>query len=77
MKAAKFARSMPSTGMVASAAWTGKHCVEWCGSVGESGVSVAGNMLSNDQVAIATLAGFKGDPGASLPERMLDALEKR
>jgi uncharacterized Ntn-hydrolase superfamily protein len=56
-------------------AWTGKHCVEWCGSVGESGVSVAGNMLSNEHVAIATLSGFKGDPGASLPERMLDALE--
>lgn len=56
-------------------AWTGKHCVEWCGSVGESGVSVAGNMLSNEHVAIANLSGFKGDPGASLPERMLDALE--
>jgi uncharacterized Ntn-hydrolase superfamily protein len=55
------------------AAWTGRHCVEWCGSVGEDGVSVAGNMLSNDQVAAATLAGFKTD--AAWPARMLAALE--
>ena len=57
------------------AAWTGKHCVEWCGSVGEKGVSVAGNMLSNDKVAAATLAGFKSDPTLPLPERMMAALE--
>ena len=57
------------------AAWTGKHCVEWCGSVGEAGVSVAGNMLSNDRVAAATLAGFKMDPTLPLPERMMAALE--
>jgi uncharacterized Ntn-hydrolase superfamily protein len=57
------------------AAWTGKHCVEWAGSVGEPFVSVAGNMLSNDNVAAATLAGFKADPTAPLPERMLAALE--
>jgi uncharacterized Ntn-hydrolase superfamily protein len=57
------------------AAWTGRHCVEWAGSCGEPFVSVAGNMLSNDRVAAATLAGFKADPGAPLPERMLAALE--
>ena len=57
------------------AAWTGKHCVEWCGSVGEASVSVAGNMLSNDRVAAATLAGFKKDPSLPLPERMMAALE--
>jgi uncharacterized Ntn-hydrolase superfamily protein len=57
------------------AAWTGRHCVEWAGSVGEPFVSVAGNMLSNDQVAAATLAGFKADPSLPLPERMLAALE--
>jgi uncharacterized Ntn-hydrolase superfamily protein len=58
------------------AAWTGKHCVEWCGSVGESGVSVAGNMLSNDRVAAETLAGFKAEPGLPLPERLMAALER-
>ena len=57
------------------AAWTGKNCVEWCGSVGESFVSVAGNMLSNDKVAQATLDGFKADPSLPLPERMMAALE--
>ena len=57
------------------AAWTGRHCVEWCGSVGEPFVSVAGNMLAGDQVAAATLAGFKADPAAPLPERMMAALE--
>jgi uncharacterized Ntn-hydrolase superfamily protein len=57
------------------AAWTGRHCVEWCGSLGESGVSVAGNMLANEAVAPATLAGFKADPSLALPERMLAALE--
>ncbi|MBV9903327.1 MAG: DUF1028 domain-containing protein [Alphaproteobacteria bacterium] len=57
------------------AAWTGKHCVDWCGSVGESFVSVAGNMLSNDRVAQATLDGFKADPSLPLPERMMAGLE--
>jgi uncharacterized Ntn-hydrolase superfamily protein len=57
------------------AAWTGRHCVEWAGSCGESCVSVAGNMLANDRVAAATLAGFKADRSAGLPERMLAALE--
>jgi uncharacterized Ntn-hydrolase superfamily protein len=57
------------------AAWTGRHCVEWAGSVGEPFVSVAGNMLSNDQVAAATLAGFGSDLGLPLPERMMAALE--
>jgi uncharacterized Ntn-hydrolase superfamily protein len=57
------------------AAWTGRHCVEWCGSVGEAGVSVAGNMLADDKVAAATLAGFRADPAAPLSERMMAALE--
>ncbi len=57
------------------AQWTGKHCVEWAGSVGEEGVSVAGNMLSNDRVAQATLDGFKVGPSLPLPERIMAALE--
>jgi uncharacterized Ntn-hydrolase superfamily protein len=59
----------------ATAAWTGRHCVEWCGSVGAPGVSVAGNMLANDRVAAATLHGYADDPAAPLPERMMAALE--
>ncbi len=57
------------------AAWTGRHCVEWAGSVGEDGVSVAGNMLSNDRVARATLDGYNADRDAPLPERMMAALD--
>jgi uncharacterized Ntn-hydrolase superfamily protein len=57
------------------AAWTGRHCVEWAGHLGEPFVSVAGNMLSNDRVAQATLDGFKADASLPLPERMLAALE--
>src|SRR6202042_3536313 len=53
------------------AAWTGKHRVEWAAGCGEPFVSVAGNLLSNDRGAAATLAGFKADPAAPLPERML------
>jgi uncharacterized Ntn-hydrolase superfamily protein len=58
------------------AAWTGKHCVEWCGSIGDTGVSVAGNMLRNERVAAATLAGFKVDATLALPERLMAALEQ-
>jgi uncharacterized Ntn-hydrolase superfamily protein len=57
------------------AAWTGRHCVEWCGSIGEAFVSVAGNMLANERVAAATLAGFNAHPLLALPERMMAALE--
>jgi len=57
------------------AAWTGRHCVEWAGGVGEAFVSVAGNMLANDGVAAATLSGFKSDPSAPLPERLMAAME--
>ncbi len=51
-----------------TAAWTGRHCVEWCGSVAGtaaggdsagSGVSVAGNMLAGEAVVAATLAAFQ------------------
>jgi uncharacterized Ntn-hydrolase superfamily protein len=57
------------------AAWTGQNCVEWCGSVGTEGVSVAGNMLSNGHVAQATLDGYLADAALPLPERMQAALE--
>ena len=57
------------------AAWTGRHCVEWAGDLGEGGVSVAGNMLSNDRVAQATLDGYNADRSAPLPERMMAAMD--
>ena len=56
------------------AAWTGRHCVEWAGEACGEGVSVAGNMLANERVAKATLAGFVAAPGR-LGERLVAALE--
>ena len=57
------------------AAWTGKHCVGWAGGIGEPFVSVAGNMLANDRVAAAALAGFKAAAGQPLPERLMAGME--
>jgi len=54
------------------AAWTGDHCVEWCGSVAAPGISVAGNMLAGPDVAGATLAVLDGD--GPLPERLAAAM---
>lgn len=54
------------------AAWTGDHCVEWCGSGSAPGISVAGNMLAGPGVVGATLAAL---PGAGpLPERLAAAM---
>lgn len=55
-----------------SAAWTGDHCVEWCGSTAAPGVSVAGNMLAGPDVVGATLAALSG--ASPLPERLAAAM---
>jgi uncharacterized Ntn-hydrolase superfamily protein len=71
-----------------TAAWTGRNCVEWCGSVAGEGVSVAGNMLAGEAVVAATLAAFQASatkPGTPnkgtlhattmpLPERLMQAM---
>jgi len=53
---------------------TGTSCVEWCGSVRGTDVSVAGNMLAGSAVLDRTLAAFMAAAG-SLAERLLTALE--
>lgn len=58
-----------------SAAWTGRHCVEWCGSRFGTGWSVAGNMLSGPEVVGDTAASFIARQDLDLPERMLNALQ--
>lgn len=58
-----------------SAAWTGKHCVEWCGSRSGTGWSVAGNMLAGPEVVGDTAASFIARQDLDLPERMLNALQ--
>lgn len=55
-----------------TAAWTGRHCVAWCGSVSGAGVSVAGNMLAGPAVVAETLAAMQG-PGP-LERRMMAAM---
>jgi uncharacterized Ntn-hydrolase superfamily protein len=57
-----------------TAAWTGRHCVGRAGERAGAGVSVAGNMLSNDQVARATFDAFAAG-GGPLAERLVGALE--
>ena len=58
-----------------SAAWTGRHCVEWCGERIGAHVSVAGNMLAGGAVVDATFDTFAAGGALELPERMLAALD--
>ena len=55
-----------------SAAWTGRHCVEWCGNESAPFVSVAGNMLAGAGVVGETLAAMGG--AGTLERRMMDAM---
>ena len=58
-----------------TAAWTGRHCVDWCGSEDAPFISVAGNMLAGADVVPATLAAMLGgDASAALPVRLLHAM---
>jgi len=58
-----------------SAAWTGGHCVEWCGDAPEDGFSVAGNMLAGEPTVVATLASWKSNPNMAMPDRLMTAME--
>ena len=58
-----------------SAAWTGAHCVEWCGSLEGSGFSLAGNMLAGPDVLAYTRDAFLAHGDTPLAERMLTALQ--
>lgn len=58
-----------------SAAWTGRNCVEWCGSLAAPGISVAGNMLAGERVVAATLETWLALPDLDMPERLMRAME--
>jgi uncharacterized Ntn-hydrolase superfamily protein len=58
----------------ATAAYTGPHCVEWCGHLAEVGVSVAGNMLAGPRVVEKTLAAYKANLGLPIVERLIAAM---
>ncbi|HYZ33661.1 MAG TPA: DUF1028 domain-containing protein [Crenalkalicoccus sp.] len=56
-------------------AFTGQHCVEWCGDRALQGVSLAGNMLAGEAVLADTAAGFLAHDELPLPERLIAALD--
>ncbi|HZT48059.1 MAG TPA: DUF1028 domain-containing protein [Hyphomicrobiaceae bacterium] len=58
-----------------TAAWTGRHCVEWCGERTGARFSVAGNMLVGEAVVAATFEAFETHADLDLPERLLVAME--
>ncbi len=58
-----------------TAAWTGRHCVTWCGERTAEHVSVAGNMLAGPEVVGATFDTFQARADLELPERLMAALE--
>ena len=58
-----------------TAAWTGRNCVEWCGSVSAGGISVAGNMLAGEATVTATLAAWKANTALAMPDRLMVAME--
>jgi uncharacterized Ntn-hydrolase superfamily protein len=58
-----------------TAAWTGRHCVTWCGEWTAEHVSVAGNMLASAEVVGATFDTFRARTDLELPERLMAALE--
>jgi uncharacterized Ntn-hydrolase superfamily protein len=62
-------------GMGRTAAWTGRHCVTWCGERTADHVSVAGNMLAGPEVVGATFDTFRARADLELPERLMAALE--
>lgn len=58
-----------------TAAWTGNHCVPWCGTRSATGVSVAGNMLAGERVVEATLETYLHAAASDMAERLLAAMD--
>lgn len=58
-----------------SAAFTGQHCVEWCGDLTSAHVSFAGNMLAGPGVLSDTYAAFVTNTDLPLAERLLAGLD--
>src|SRR5262245_33005825 len=58
-----------------AAAWTGRHCVMWCGERTGDNLSVAGNMLAGPEVVGATFETFQAGTDLTLPERLMAALD--
>lgn len=63
---------LPATG--SAAAWTGDHCVDWCGHLLGDDFSVAGNMLAGPQVIEATAQAYRDTADLPMAERLLAAM---
>jgi uncharacterized Ntn-hydrolase superfamily protein len=63
---------MDASGTIAQ--YTGRECIDWCGSVRGDNFSIAGNMLSGAQVLDETAAAFRANASLPLPRRLIAAL---
>jgi uncharacterized Ntn-hydrolase superfamily protein len=54
---------------------TGARCIDWCGHVVRSGVSVAGNMLAGPDVVAATAHAFETSAEKSFVRRLIAAMK--
>jgi uncharacterized Ntn-hydrolase superfamily protein len=57
-----------------TSAHTGAQCVDWCGAVSETGLSVAGNMLANENVIAATAAAFRAQSNLPFAQRLVASM---
>ncbi|HEX5508738.1 MAG TPA: DUF1028 domain-containing protein [Pseudolabrys sp.] len=54
---------------------TGKACTDWCGAIAEPNLSVAGNMLANENVIKATAKTFLSNAKMPFAQRLIVALK--
>lgn len=54
--------------------YTGRSCIDWCGSIAGESFSVAGNMLAGERVIEDTAAAFAASPALPFAERLIAAL---
>ena len=54
---------------------TGGACVDWCGAICESNLSVAGNMLASADVIAATAAAFHAHAALPFARRLIAAMK--
>nr|WP_314262922.1 DUF1028 domain-containing protein [uncultured Moellerella sp.] len=58
-----------------SADWTGQECLPWCGSLSETNLAIAGNMLAGEQVLVAMQTHFHQNKSLPLADRLLSAMK--
>jgi uncharacterized Ntn-hydrolase superfamily protein len=63
---------MDASGRIAS--HTGRDCVDWCGHIEGSGLSIAGNMLAGAQVLDETAKAYVAHQGLPFPQRLIAAM---